>query len=352
MPQSQCQYPRYIRHKRPVFIPTGLIFGFRDTSLPSGWSWFTDPYDKYLVGAGDTYAVTDTGGTYALSGLTTSEAGGHSGTTFNIDNVGSSTAGGTAVAADDHSHTVGFSATPPYQGLRLIKLDSTGQEYLPANTVVFSKSNTAPSGLTGYYTDGYYFRPGATIATGGSNAAVTGWSSSTTSDHRHGSSSNRGIGPSGDYTYYKSVAAGGHTHTVSTAALTPNLKRVFLRAWSNASDVITATANIIGMYESITPPKGWFLCDGSMGTPDLRDRFVVMSDDGTLVNAGDDTLTYSITTNSTGSHNHRGDSVTSTTDIYERPTYHSDNVGAHSHTVTGTPSFQPPYYAIAFVMKA
>jgi hypothetical protein len=124
-------------------------------------------------------------------------------------------------------------------------------------------------------------------------------------------------------------------------------------------------------------PTGWYLCDGTNGTPDLRDRFVV--------GAG---TTYAVT--ATGgstdavvvSHNHTATSVV--TDPGHRHSVGSDtfNIGAEagaallrpagvgttSYTTTSTTGITvattntatgvsgvnanlPPYYALAYVMK-
>ena len=93
------------------------------------------------------------------------------------------------------------------------------------------------------------------------------------------------------------------------------------------------SGNIIDM------PAGWQLCDGTNGTPDLRDRFVVCAGDLYTVGAtgGEDTVsisapqlpvhTHTITVSAVspaGSHNHGGSFASS--------------VGAWPHTHTITPS--------------
>jgi microcystin-dependent protein len=147
-------------------------------------------------------------------------------------------------------------------------------------------------------------------------------------------------------------------------------------------------------------PSGWALCDGSNGTPDLRDRFIVGA--GGSYNVGNTggemtvTLTtahmpshnHGATTNSAGGHQHNitihgttasanrlifgySSGTLNTTDQrsgellalegggnYAIPTVNCDSAGAHSHTVTvnnagsGIPhENRPPYYALAYIMK-
>jgi microcystin-dependent protein len=133
-------------------------------------------------------------------------------------------------------------------------------------------------------------------------------------------------------------------------------------------------------------PSGWFLCNGSNGTPDLRNRFVVGAGDSYAVGAtgGADSVTlteaqmpahthtFSGTTNTTGAHTHdiTGTDVngTNSTTPLGRGTgggnpevVSTNSAGDHSHTFSGTTAStggggshenRPPYYALAYIMKA
>jgi hypothetical protein len=125
-----------------------------------------------------------------------------------------------------------------------------------------------------------------------------------------------------------------------------------------------------GSIDSI--PSGWALCDGTNGTPDLRNRFVIAAGGNYDVGATGDgsipshTHAFSATTNSTGSHRHAIPYTTEmgykygtqrdTGDQYvSRSTW---DAGAHAHTVSGTTGAHGAgtqniavYYALAYIMK-
>lgn len=133
-------------------------------------------------------------------------------------------------------------------------------------------------------------------------------------------------------------------------------------------------------------PVGWALCDGSNGTPDLRDRFVVGA--GGSYNVGNTggsnyvTLSESempqhthgsgsLYTDANGEHAHTyyrrssqywanlvGDANAISTAEYAD--YQTSRDGEHSHGVHGNTSYaggsqphenRPPYYALAYIMK-
>lgn len=133
-------------------------------------------------------------------------------------------------------------------------------------------------------------------------------------------------------------------------------------------------------------PSGWHLCDGTSGTPDLRNRFIVGA--GSEYKVGDTggskqvTLTVeqlaehkhdsNLYTSSAGSHSHTinnynvgGGSkytdnfVTSSNNgTFDEIT--TDTAGSHSHSINGTLSpaggsqpheNRPPYYALCYIMK-
>jgi len=106
-------------------------------------------------------------------------------------------------------------------------------------------------------------------------------------------------------------------------------------------------------------PAGWTLCDGTEGTPDLRDRF--------LLGAGGDRNPADVggsdewTVNLGGVHDHGGDVPASgAVQAVETDDAPDTNVSAvsHQHAIVQEPAHQhtitgvlPPYYAAVFIMK-
>jgi microcystin-dependent protein len=125
-------------------------------------------------------------------------------------------------------------------------------------------------------------------------------------------------------------------------------------------------------------PSGWFLCNGSNGTPDLRNRFVVGAGSTYAVNATGGADTVTLTTAQIPSHTHTatvndpghshgielggntggglntgGASLplgTSTTAISPSGTNISVSIGSTGGG--GSHENRPPYYALAYIMKA
>lgn len=139
-------------------------------------------------------------------------------------------------------------------------------------------------------------------------------------------------------------------------------------------------------------PSGWHLCDGTNGTPDLRDRFIVAAGNSYSPGYTGGSLTYTpaITVNGSGtgvqvgyhtltvgempSHSHTlliykgGESAGGRCDSYGRRAYiqgdtclptggnqgHNHPIVDYGHTHSAYASAidsRPPYYALAFIMK-
>lgn len=145
-------------------------------------------------------------------------------------------------------------------------------------------------------------------------------------------------------------------------------------------------SGFIGMWSGsiASIPTSWALCDGTNGTPNLINRFVI----GSSIDVSDvsNTSVTGANTKSGGSkdaivvaHNHTGSTNSTGVHTHSLSVYKTgvesgtsgsgssgqpngaattSSAGAHSHTVTidstgssGANANLPPYYALAFIMK-
>lgn len=168
-------------------------------------------------------------------------------------------------------------------------------------------------------------------------------------------------------------------------------------------------SGLIAMWSGLIDeiPSGWFLCDGTGGTPDLRDRFIVGAGSGydvgdvggeaevsltstqlpshshgsgTLSAGSGGSHSHSASSNTTGSHTHTYTSVGPASQGFDAistgsfgssssstgssgshsHTISISSAGSHSHSVTGSTAStgsgkahenRPPYFALAFIMR-
>ena len=345
-----------------VTLPSGLILPFNDiaANIPSGWARFTGMDGKQVVGAGSTYAVAATGGdssTDAVSrGSTT--AGAHGGDTEPGPWSAANSGGvvlysiSTYQVSGGHSHGLTADYEREYQQLLLIKASEDHEEF-PADAIALSKESTTPlSGLTICHDDNRVLRSGATIANGGGSLSSTACSSAGAHAH-YEIYAQYSPGSITMYTY-KSYAHSSlnHVHTISAFTLDDeSLKRAYLTAWTKTS-AFDGASGMIAMWEGATAPDGWRLCDGTGGTLDLRDYYIILSSSG---NAGDsydeDNKLQTSITLATNAWNHTHVSGTITDgggNVSDK--YHGDYSASHNHTFAQAwTSHTPLYYALTFI---
>jgi hypothetical protein len=173
--------------------------------------------------------------------------------------------------------------------------------------------------------------------------------------------------------------------TAPTAAVGTNNTQIATTAFvgASASAAIPAGTIVAWAGTAAQVPAGWAVCDGTNGTPNLQDRFIIGAGSSYAVNSANSlsakdavvpahTHTFSATTSTIGNHAHNigytngssGDagagvpladfSSTGSTN------FTTTNAGAHNHTVSGTTASAgvsatnanlPPYVALLFIMK-
>lgn len=333
-----------------ITLPSGIIVPLRGAgAVPAGWSIYNSADGKQIVGAGSTYAVDDNGAGSGNINLSHTGGGAH----LDVANYyfGSNPGYCGFTTDPNHTHTTMTFAGPApyYTESRLIKAGSE-QDSLPEDAVVFKHSPDGWVGLTRAAPGiDRHFKANTADGTGG--LVINAVAASSNNAHDHDGS--RGVRPGGDgnRAYGAQVAMQGtHTHSFA-ASLSFNLYRVYMSMWySNAGAYELDGVGFIGMYESLTPPAGWALCNGGNGTPDMRDSFVLApaADANAGVFGGTGKVTCTTVTDSQGAHTHID---TSRCNGCPRIlAHHGNTIGAHTHTCNHNATWLPPYYALAFIM--
>jgi hypothetical protein len=341
-----------------LLIPIGLIIPFNTVTLPAGWTRFASADDKRIIGAGSAYDVGDSGGDAALAFSFNSEVGGaHSSTVFfNAvadfgygDSIAPNYAGGGSSGAG-HVHVISGSYAMLYQKLVLGKA-TAAQSQFPADAIVLGKTSSDPlGGLTNIFNStSRGLMSGSSIADGGGFASKS--ASAVTGAHLHGGGQKAVMG-GGETAYYQLSAGKSHNHALSmTLNATEYYKRYYLSAWTKTSGFAGASG-MIAMWEGTTAPPGWRLCNGSGGSLNLQDYFIMLST-AAAAGSNQDTSNYIAFSGSLGTdswqHGHKGGSLANTT-INPVGVHNTDYIN-HEHDISENISHTPAYYALTFVEK-
>jgi len=171
---------------------------------------------------------------------------------------------------------------------------------------------------------------------------------------------------------FSSTVALGASATATTQSSGDNSTKVATTAYVAANGIPTGVI-VIWSGASGSIPSGWYLCNGSNGTPDLRDRFIVGAGSTYAVgNTGGSkdaiVVSHSHSISDPG-HNHN---ISNGSNVLRdgSPRNRADggsrdinivNLGIDSNTTgisvnstgsSGTNANLPPYYALCYIMKA
>jgi len=94
-------------------------------------------------------------------------------------------------------------------------------------------------------------------------------------------------------------------------------------------------------------PGGWALCDGTLGTPDLRDRFIIGAGSTFAPDATGGAATHSHPFTTDGHFHTLTVAFTNATGMGLSGTTTTDTDTGNTNAV----SSYPPYYALAYIMK-
>ncbi len=324
-------------------VPAGLIIPYNGLSAPTGWSAFTDANGYFIIGAdGATYVVSNTGGNSSII-VTLNSAGSHAG----ADHSGIRMTSGSNYyygrsSQGNHSHTCTIATPnlkPPYQNVYLIKADSELAK-VPQDGVVLAEVNLA--GLSNIWTGSNLLRAFTDLTTG--SQLTKGQESINAGAHRHSNNASRA--DANNLSSMEGTTRGGHTH-IPTFTFTQNAMRYKLSAWTHASASFNLTLNMIGMYESMTPPDGWSLCDGNNGTPDLRTYFIQLKPGPAGGTDGNNNWSTGGSVAASGAHWHNKSNQRAITQVTGE---HSNSTTFGAHTWGTGFTWLPSWYALAFIM--
>lgn len=372
-----ANYPHDYIPGDEVLLPVGAIIPFAGSTVPEGFELFTDANNRFILGAGAGYSTGTTGGQTTVPGWSgrTNFSGLHSGSR-ELKVYGHR---GTAISSvrygeyqipyaqftppnngdHDHSLTVPQSGTvtPPGRRSRWIKKTGLPGE-VPQHAEVMANGNLISNTLTlvAQHIGRLALCGTSNGDVGTVSVPVSATVGSTDFYHDHATWWNERL-PSGsptsgalDYTYDYIAAGSVHNHegNLTVRYTTVNARRKQLAFFSATTGSYIIPGCIVGFDPLLPIPDGWHICDGTNGTVDLRGFFIeraLVADAGK--SAGNNTVTYTGISASQGSHGHAG-----TYRGYYKPYtlwWHGSGYGSHTHSVSGTRPFIPPYYAMLFI---
>jgi len=339
-------------------VPVGAIVIKLEGDTPTGWEDFTLADGKYLRGSSDT--ITGEGGDsqYNLSDVS-SLGGAHQGSVMNtllggsVDIVGGDTNPTTQGGIEDvHSHTVSATIAPSVKTkeFSLVRATTTHNE-LPSNFGVLTGKLITDNEYQQITTiNSHLLKAGTNQPTKGSYTTSVQITTDDIPNHLHAPVlDGKVLGDSTDIVKFDYVEAGGHNHIVNVD-ITTNPIRSTVLLYTASGDFPLRQGVILPVTEGTQMPSGWSVCDGTLGTPDLRGRFVEITNSSTTnIKQGDNSLSWTGLTLASGGHEHEGDFLPLSTDIYESvQVYHGNITGSHTHVFSGTDTWEPEWVALDF----
>ena len=341
------------------FAPAGAIAPYTG-SLPEDGSWvdYDLGIDKFIIGASNTVTLnTDSDGDVEIidGPITTSSAGGHTGSTYTYASGTSALVTGT-LTAGAHTHTATISSIDSDLKRKSYKLArSVKASPIPSNIYILSDSNL--SGLSSVDVGETHMllnsSSESSVVVGNNTISMT-LTTNSAGGHSHGSNGTPITSGDKESYYLSDSSSGSHSHTTTYSdAGNDNTKKRTFSLWSDQSGSVGAISGSIMLWGSETPPAGWAICDGTNGTPDMRDRYLAISNTASHgVSSGTNEVTFAdLTTGSAGSHRHYTGASGNIGDPNQNGR-HVNFAGTHSHAInTFSARIKHKYHALHFIKK-
>ena len=348
--------------KNIVTVPAGLILLYDANgagALPTGWAADYTGVNRLLNVAGNSYSPNEQGGNNNLAGPfgSTSTNGIHSPGFATFSDSFPQTYPYAREVVGDHYHDINsINYLPAHKKCLLIKAQADNVQVPPRGVIMSAGSFVQPSPVTLVNNTDFINRY-IYIATNNTIYGSVGTIElSTSGSHTHLTYPNYVYPDSGgairEYAFGNTSGAHNDSVPISSTEVTENIKRVRLSMWWHASQSYDITQGMIGMWESLTPPDGWAICDGNNGTPDLRDCFIYPTAGGSenTTPTGNNTLSINMTRYQSIIHGHA-----SHYNYYGNvfvTGYHDSWNWSHTHQINKSSlSYLPKYYSLIFIMK-
>lgn len=186
-------------------------------------------------------------------------------------------------------------------------------------------------------------------AGGHTHTAYAGSLTASTTDIDHSPIANENVAVDGHThtgtgTPFTTSSAGSHTHSLvdtGEATIYPLYRRLY---WIKATMDVECPVNGIVVWNGNqgNKPGGFAVCNGSNGTPDMRDRFVYVANEDGDIDAAGGSESHSHTNSSTqtgGSHTHSISVYVLNDSGYEKKASNYGGTGLmakpHNHTASG-----------------
>lgn len=356
---DENHYPAEAPVVTTLQLPDGAILLDSGAVLPDGYAAFTAANGRYIVGAGGAYSAGQTGGAASTAAWSdvTGYGGDHSGgTAIPVARPGSmfpgyyTTAGGFNESNHRHSWTAPAVTMDPLRVRRKLAKRSGSSLVIPASLMVFGVAGLSHPSVARITADtGRLLMADSGNGTAGYAAKYVAATVATANmPHKHHVTEygmiDQDFAPYPDLRVAADSGQWPHTHTL-TVRLAVSAKRRGLALYGGSGDY-PVLAGMIVMHDGAVP-AGWVLCDGTNGTPDMRDFFVEFAASGQEgVAAGNNTVVASGQTNDWG-HSHYGSDATDGPMVGGVP--HA-NTATHRHDIQASQPYIPPFYALNFIM--